>query len=63
MLMVSERVLVSLLKKMVKFHKLNITMDKEMELQKLLGNQEKSTGGKLKMTKEMAMHKKYNMMD
>ncbi len=63
MLMVLERVLVSLLMIMVIFHQLNITTDEEMELQKFLGNPEKSTGGKMKMTKEKAIDKIYILMD
>jgi len=58
MLMVLERVLVSLLMRMVIFHQLNITMDNLMELQKLFIMMVISTGGNLKMTKEKAMDKK-----
>jgi hypothetical protein len=49
MLMVLERVLVSLLLIMVILYKRNITMDNVMELQKLLVIMVINTGGKLKM--------------
>ncbi len=38
-------------------------MEKEMELQNILGNPEKSSGGKIKMTKEKAIDKIYILMD
>ena len=63
MLMVLERVLVSLLLMMVLFNQLNFTMDNGMELQKLFLMMVKTTGGNLKMTKQKAMDKKYILME
>jgi hypothetical protein len=63
MLMVLERVLVSLLLIMLVFYQLNFTMEKEMELQKRFLIMVITTGGKLKMTIEKDMDKIYLLME